>query len=702
MAGGREVLWTLFRCEIRMLLRDKRTIFIGVILPLFLFPAIILVTRAVEERERVSLESATYYYAVTGTQRDLAGTLVRDALTRRAATADTSQPALHIEESQVAEPDSALRTGGIHLVVEGMAPDEWRTVRDEEERARRERAVTSGRGDDSEAAPAADEADDVEVPVLRLHYRDNSQRSGAAMREVRDALRDLRGEQRERLFRERGFPLDPADVAALEANNLATREEEAGALIGILLAPLIVMMMLTGGSIVAADAIAGEKERGTLETLLTTAARRWEVVWAKQLSVVAVGVVVTLINMLNLLVYVMLGVFELPEDFAVSVTPATLVVLLLLYLPLALLVSSAQLLLSGVSKTYKEYQFNFFPVFLLLLIPAFAAVLPGIELRSAVVLVPVANVAVASREVLTGEFHWLALGAAFFVNVMASAYAARLTVGTLSTERLITAAELDRAELLGGPALFPRRVLTWFGVLWALLLVTSLWFGEHVGIRGQVTFNLGVLFFGGALLMMRRYRLDPRSTLALRAPPAAAWLAVLVGAPSGLVTGVGVARLAQLVFPVPEEVVESFGQYLLPDELPLWQIVFFLCVLPGICEEIAFRGVLLHGLRRRFHPVVLCLVVGAIFGFFHVSLFRLIPTAYVGVLLSAVVVLTGSIFPAMLWHALNNATALVPARLGLWEGEQLPEGVLPLGIAGLAVSFWILWRTRRLYPGLRE
>ncbi len=152
---------------------------------------------------------------------------------------------------------------------------------------------------------------------------------------------------------------------------------------------------------------------------------------------------------------------------------------------------------------------------------------------------------------------------------------------------------------------------------------------------------------------------------------------------------------------MPERLLESFGQFLLPEQVPLWQIVLFLCVLPGICEEIAFRGVLVHGLRRRFHPVVLCLVAGAIFGLFHVQLFRLIPTGYLGVVLTAVLLLTGSIFPAMVWHALNNAVALVPEYLGLWP-EELPGWAPAAGAVGLAVSFWILWRYGSRYPGLRQ
>ena len=111
------------------------------------------------------------------------------------------------------------------------------------------------------------------------------------------------------------------------------------------------------------------------------------------------------------------------------------------------------------------------------------------------------------------------------------------------------------------------------------------------------------------------------------------------------------------VFPVPQNVLEAFSDTLLGDQMPLWQLLLFVAVMPGILEELAFRGVLLHGLRKLFGSVGVCLMVGAIFGIFHVSLFRLLPTAYLGVVFAAVVLLTGSIFPVMVSTAIRGFSA---------------------------------------------
>ena len=701
------VQWTLLRYELRMLLRDRRTLVIAVGGPLLLFPLLILALRWVERRETRRLEEATYTYAVTGTLAEEVRAWVDAARSLADSNRDTAQAVVRFEERIVENPDAALDAGDLQLIVQTFTPQEFKAVeaREEREATGREAARAGGGGTSEEnESREADAEDEVEappaVPVLRLLFRTDSDLSRVASVRLTDALVEYRVELRAGIYRERGLPVDPGAVGLVSDANIASAEREGGALIGLALTPLLLFLMLSGGSLVAADAIAGEKERGTLETLLTTAAGHEEIVLAKLLSIMVVGLAVAALTVLNMLFYLMLGVIDLPEGFAVSVTPTALLVVFLLFLPLTVLVASGLLLCSGFAKSYKEYQIYFFPVFMLFVAPSLAAVLPGMVLRSAIAFLPIANVGVAVREIMIGAYDWPFILVALVCNWLAAWGLALLTARTLSTERLISHADLDEADIFGGPALFPRHVLRWFGVMWALLLVLSVWAGDDLDIRGQVLVNLVGLFLGGTLLMLWKYRLPVREALSLRPVKPAVWLAVLIGAPAALFLGNGVAQLAQYIFPVPERVLEAFGQYVLPEGIPLWQVVFFLAILPGVCEELAFRGVLLHGLRKALRPVPLALVVGLIFGVFHVSLFRIFPTAYVGVLLTAVTLLSGSIYPAMLWHALNNAAALVPARLG-WVETELAVEMWMYGpaLVALALSFWILWRERVPYRG---
>ena len=647
----RQSLAPLLAAEIRSLLRDRRTVTVSIVLPLLLFPLVLFATTAMQRSRMELLSSGTLTYGVDAAGGDSARTLIEAALRTAGPNGE------RFAASAIAASAAALRSGEVDVLASVAMHD------------------TSV------------------VPAVVLTFRSDRERSLEAMRALYGVLEVHRDSLQERNAARRGFPVSIAAVVPLEVHDTSTAAERGRALLGLLLTPVLTLLLLSGAAIVAADAIAGEKERGTLETLLTTAVSRSDIVRAKLIAILGVGVAITAINVGNLLLYASLGLFDLPAGLDLAIPPATVALLLVLLLPLAALVAAVLLALSGVAKSYREFQVYVLPVLLAFLLAAAASVLPAVRLRSIVVLAPVANISIAVKEVLAGTTDWPFLALAVAVTGATAAAAVRMTTRVLSTERLVTGAELTREELVGGPALFHRRVLRWFAVLWALLLASTLWVGDAADVRLQVSWNLVVLFLGATLAMLRTYRIDARRALSLRLPAPRVWLAVLIGAPSAYVTGIGVARIASLLFPVPQRIIEAFGQYVLPEGIPLWQVLFFLALLPAVAEEILFRGMLLHGLRPRLRPVALCLAVGAIFGVFHADLFRILPTAYLGTVLATVVVLTGSILPAMLWHAMNNAVALLPAWYGLQP--RAPQWWLyGIGVAGLAVAFALLWQSR--------
>lgn len=701
----RSIVLTLFRTEFLMVFRDRRVLLTSILAPLLLMPVMFAGSRWTQQKREHTLATVTCRYAVIGSQAEAARELVT---TNQAAQAEepgsTMNPArgrnaapgpVFFEEVQVTNAALALERGEIHVIIEALAMGEA-------EMLTTHRTVAKDKvppGSRKPSSPSAGPKPPPETLALRLTFRGDRDDSAACMERMTKLLEDGRQRQRLEALAKAGLRVDLDGVGRLTPVDLASKRQVAGLTLGRALTFMVVIFLLTGGTMIATDTLAGEKERGTLETLLTTGASRLEIVLAKHLSVIAFGLLVTVIQLANLLVYVGFKLLPVPAGFAAAVTPGTVLLLLILFLPVAALVASVLLLVSGSARSYKEAQLYFFPVFLIGMAPAVAPFLPGLELRSAIVLVPIANIAVAVREVLTGTIDWPMLAIAWAVTGGAAAWATRLSIRLLSAERLVTAADTDRAEVTGGPALFGRHVWRWVAAMWAVLLMVNNYF-EKVDLRIQILVNLVGIFFAGSMVILWKYRMSAREALALRLPPAAAWPAVLVGVPGGLLAATGLFRLTELFIPVPPEVIKSFNESLMPEGISPLQLLLFLGVMPGVFEEILFRGVLLHGLRRRLSPAVLALVVGAVFGVFHMTLFRFIPTAALGVMFAAIVMLTGSIYPAVLWHTLNNATSILLADLGI-PLEQLDPGAYFAGSGLLAVSFWTAWRHRRIYPGLR-
>src|SRR5262249_39483716 len=138
----------------------------------------------------------------------------------------------------------------------------------------------------------------------RIIFRADRELSSAGAERLRAALRDTRQARQGELLQERGFPLAPDRIVAVRGVDLASERQVGGLTLGRGLTVLVVLFMLAGCSVVAIDSLAGEKERGTLETLLTSSLRRVDIITAKHLVILTVALIIAFIQAMNLLVYV--------------------------------------------------------------------------------------------------------------------------------------------------------------------------------------------------------------------------------------------------------------------------------------------------------------------------------------------------------------------------------------------------------------
>ncbi len=107
------------------------------------------------------------------------------------------------------------------------------------------------------------------------------------------------------------------------------------------------------------------------------------------------------------------------------------------------------------------------------------------------------------------------------------------------------------------------------------------------------------------------------------------------------------------------QMLENWGYYISPNTLYLnnfWQLIvaeLFIAVLPAICEELLFRGVVLNGLKTKGFWFAIFLS-GLMFALMHMSLEQFIYQFFIGIVLGAIVLITNSIIPTILLHFFNN------------------------------------------------
>ncbi len=677
------IVRTILFKELRETLRDRRTLLMTVGLPVLLYPLVILAFTRIAESGEDAIAADRSVVAVWGevpapvqaalaASRDLtlqpwgeAPDEVRTGLPsgrlQRFDAAGRSSPAqlrrsrepgpreLEPENPVLAAARTAVAGRKVQAVIVAW-PDT---------------AIAFARGD---AVPLTVYYDSVRRDSSVAH-----ERVTAALDEARDRIVDERQ-------RARGLPDGFAEGLTVQTRNTSSAERRSGQLLGSILPYILLTLSVLGGMYAAIDLTAGEKERGTMQTLLCAPITSAEIVVAKFLTVWLLSLLSLVANLVSLSLTVSR---LLPADLP-GIGATNLVLALAVLLPVTLTSSALFLACASFARDFRDGQTMLTPVYMAVALPAGVVALPTIELNAWTAFVPIVNVTLLVKALFLRE-----AGAelVFLTLLSACLYAAVAIAGAVHVFHRETVLVGEKTSLRtvferGGTAGGTPDVgfaLTAF----AALLVVQFYGG--LSLRGlSVPWLLVILQYGGFLLptlgLIALFGFDWRRTLAWRRPPAAAVLVALVlGASAWLFAGGVVARL----LPPPESLTRAMERFLLlgDEPMPLWVVWLVLGVTPAICEELFFRGLVFSGLRRLgAWPAVL--LSALLFGLAHASIYRLLPTFILGVLLGVLRWRSGSVVPGMVMHALNNGligTLAQRPELAAWFGLQGAGGVLPWG-----------------------
>jgi len=197
----------------------------------------------------------------------------------------------------------------------------------------------------------------------------------------------------------------------IEDRGTAEKREMLGERMGGILPYLFIIFCLMGAMYPAIDLGAGEKERGTLETLLLAPIQRHQIVLGKFLVIFTTGVTAALLSitsigiMLTITVKQIPGELELHDVFA-SVSVVDLVLIAAMLIPMAAIFASLLLSISIYAKSFKEASSYCGPLNFLAIIPAFIAMLPIVKLDWYWAMVPITNISLAIKELIKGTMDY--------------------------------------------------------------------------------------------------------------------------------------------------------------------------------------------------------------------------------------------------------------------------------------------------------
>ena len=267
-----------------------------------------------------------------------------------------------------------------------------------------------------------------DATTVRIYMYQGEFKSGFGADKLEQFFRDFRERAIRGRLQARGLPENLAAPFRIEQTNVAPAEKVGGALWGGLVPYFVILLSLTGAMYPAMDLTVGEKERGTIETILCSPISRTHLVLGKFLmvftaslftAVLAIGSMgLTLLTGLKLI-----GAAGMKDSpLQLSISPTAVFWLFVMIVPLSVLFSATLLAISLFARSFKEAQSYISPLTILVLMPAVISVLPGVDLDFRLSLIPVLNTSLVSKEIVSGTYHWNYIALIFFSScVYASA-----------------------------------------------------------------------------------------------------------------------------------------------------------------------------------------------------------------------------------------------------------------------------------------
>ncbi len=648
------IVFTIFAKELRDTLRDRRALFAAVILPILLHPLIFMFMGGVmasHEAERAALRPrvAVWGDVPAPVVAALATELKADVVDRRATRPTETE----------AEARRAIESGTAHLV---LAAD---------------------------AGTAANFTGDA-TAVVELYYDELRSGSDAAYDRSKEVLSKLeKSEANARLVRHSlpaslDRPLDPV------ARNLTDKKRRAGDFAGGIIGFALFFVLIVSGMLPAIDLTAGEKERGTLQTLLCAPVRPLEIVAGKYLTVATFSIVGAAGNLSAMSFVLAREKVAARGALEFSVGAATFVKVFVAIVPMALLVAALMLVIAVFARSFREAQSYLTPIFIALLLPNFVAMMPGMDLTSATAFIPVVNLSLLVRGLFNGhatvQLYFLVLIANLAYAAMAVSLAARI----FESEQVLLGGERPWRDVFGRGEVARRTPTPRDALLFSAILMVVAYYGMVLltpRLNGIIA-TLAALEIGlmlvPALLWTTLRRNDLRETFSLRAPTARGLAGGVLLAAGTWAVATLVARAEMHFFPGAQAYSEQLEHLLGGGGAAL---LIAGALLPAIAEEACFRGVILSGLANSGSRTTAVLGSAIAFGIFHFNPYHMIIAGTIGLILGFATLETGSIYIGALIHLVNNALRLLtPNHPILNRLESTPALVIGCVLTALGLA----------------
>ncbi|QDU78721.1 ABC-2 family transporter protein [Polystyrenella longa] len=593
-----------------------------------------------------------------------------------------------------------------------------------------------------------EEGNGVSVPSLTVLHNNADQKSQIAYSRVRTVLALWEADILKQRLTAASLPESITSPVNPKSVDLASAQELSANVWGTIIPALLIIMAMTGAFYPAIDLAAGEKERGTMETLLICPASRTEIVWGKFFTVLSFSIATAILNLVSLgftTKYMVAlggggsgGLAQLGVIAPPSLEAICWVVILLI--PIAALFSALSFALATFARSSKEGQYYLTPMLAVTTGLTVFCASPAVEITPFYSIMPVIGVGLLLKGLLSSPDVSMMLIYVIPVLITSTGYSllalwwaidqfCREDVLFREAERFNLGLWIKQLlrEKQATPT-FPEAGLCFLLIMFlqfATMNLTRSLLGP-IDESAAPTVMLKLLLIqqialiaAPALIMGAMLAGSLRQTFKIYMPPLPH---LLIGISLPFVLHPLVIELAQSLqwfFPPLPEQVEQALLLMQDNNISPWLLLLTFAAAPAICEEIAFRGFILSGLAHHGRLGIAIVFSSLAFGLMHMIPQQVFNASLLGLVLGLLCLRSNSLLPGILFHFVNNG---IEVLRGVYQ-KELQSSISPgnlfvtyteteyhyhwptliiCGIVSAALIYWLYQNPARLSPAQQQ
>ncbi|MBS6426587.1 MAG: CPBP family intramembrane metalloprotease [Clostridioides difficile] len=600
----------IFKKEMLDILRDKKTLFMMIVVPLLLYPLLMLLMIQVMNMSASSMNSKDINIAFNNKPNKVLVSMIEDDNLEK-DTKNTSNDKGKIRVLDVDNYKKSLEENKIDAY-----------IKMEEKKS----SIN-----------------------YQIYINSSQENSSNALKRIETVLDKYKRFTIEKTLSEKGLDvqatLEPITYSTVD---VAKTEEVAGYFLGQILPFILIIGVLLGSIYPAIDVMAGEKERGTLETLFTLPISNLELVMGKYMAVSLSAIVTAILNILSMgltMAFILVsggissqfgfGNFNYGDLVLPIIT--TLICICLF----SMVVSAISMCVCSLAKSFKDAQNYITPLMLIIMIPSYVSMIPNIVLDRVTAVIPVVNISLLIKSVLSFKSD---------LNLIALVLASNVAFVILAI--ILLSKMFNSEEILFGNSKSFSFLEKRSNIKKGSIPTVS---------DGVILYAVGLvlLIYVGSLVQIK---FDFKEVFSLKVPKLKHVFGSIVLWIGGYILIMIITQLILFLFPQNMEVAESLNKALFIKDSVLLNLLA-IALLPAICEEMFFRGFIFSSFSKskdKNKSIKLAIICsGVLFGIMHMDFIRIIPTSILGIIFAYSVYKSGSIFVSMLLHFLNNSVAVV-------------------------------------------